>query len=109
MQRAQRYMGKQPITQGDQKSALHKGLRQKAMETLKKDYEDVFNGKASQEVAQRVLFDMLNYCMINSIVMTGNSWTYFNDGKRDVGLRVKALVGPDLRAAYERQMEVVVE
>ena len=105
----QRYMGKQPITMGDAKSKLLTEVKKKAAETLKKDYNEVFSGNASGEVAQRVLFDMLNYCMVNGMTMTGNTWTYFNEGRRDVGRRIKALVGPDLRAAYEMQMEVIVE
>ena len=109
MQRKERYFGKQPITQGDTKAKELGEIKKKAVELLKRDYNEVFNGMASPEVAQRVLFDMLNYCMVNSIVMTGNSWTYFNDGRRDVGLRLKALIGPDLRAAYERQMEVTID
>jgi len=104
-----RYAGPQPITQGDQKSKLMNDLKAKAAETLKRDYREVFGGMASSEVAQRVLFDMLNYCMVNNMTMTGNTWTYFNEGRRDVGRRVKALVGPDLCAAYEKQMEVIVE
>ena len=104
-----RYAGPQPITQGDQKSKMMNDLKAQAAETLKKDYVEVFSGTASSEVAKRVLFDMLNYCMVNNMTMTGNTWTYFNEGRRDVGRRVKALVGPDLRAAFERQMEVVVE
>ncbi len=107
MQKA-RYSGPQPITQGDQKSKLMNQLKAKAAETLKRDYMEVFGGKASSEVAQRVLFDMLNYCMVNNMTMTGNTWTYFNEGRRDVGRRIKALVGPDLRADFERSMEVVV-
>jgi hypothetical protein len=84
-------------------------LKKNASWTLKKDYNEVFNVTASSEVAQRVLFDMLNYCMVNGMTMTGNTWTYFNEGRRDVGRRVKALIGPELRAAYEMQMEVIFE
>ena len=109
MQQQKRYMGKQPITQGDQKSKLMEGIKRKAVETLKKDYREVFSGSASPEVAQRVMVDMLNYCMVNAMTMTGNTWTYFNEGRRDVGRRMKALIGPDLCAAYEKQMEVIVE
>ena len=105
----QRYSGKQPITMGDKKSKEIEELKRKAAETLKKDYNEVFNGNAAPEVAKRVLFDILNYCMVNGMTMTGNTWTYFNEGRRDVGRRMKALVGPELRAAYEMQMEVVVE
>ena len=109
MQRQPRYMGNQPITQGDQKSKMMADIKRKAAETLKKDYQEVFNGAASPEVAQRVLADLLNYCMVNAMTMTGNTWTYFNEGRRDVGRRVKALIGPDLCASYEKQMEVIVE
>ena len=109
MQKGTRYMGKQPITQGDQKSKLLTDMKKKAMETMKRDYEDVFNGKATSGQAERVLTDLLNYCMVNAMTMTGNTWTYFNEGRRDVGRRIKALVGPDLRANYEKQMEVTFE
>ena len=109
MQNKTRYMGRQPITQGDQKSKMIAGIKQKAFETLKKDYQEVFSGSAASEVAQRVLVDILNYCMVNQMTMTGNTWTYFNEGRRDVGRRVKVLIGPDLCATYEKQMEVTIE
>ena len=109
VQLAQRYKGKQPITQGDKKSKEMAEIKQKAVETLKRDYDDVFSGKATSGQAKRVLVDILNYCMVNSMTMTGNTWTYFNEGRRDVGRRVKALISADLRADYERQMEVIVE
>ena len=109
MQKGTRYMGKQPITQGDQKSKLMADIKRKAVETLKNDYQEVFSGSASPEVAHRVLVDMLNYCMVNQMTMTGNTWTYFNEGRRDVGRRVKALIGPNLCAAYEKQMEAIVK
>lgn len=105
----QRYVGKQPITMGDKKSKEHAELKKRAIDTLKNDYNEVFTGRASQEVAKRVLVDLLNYCMVNNMTMTGNTWTYFNEGRRDIGRRVKALIGPDLRADYERQMEVVID
>lgn len=103
------YRGKQPITQGDRKSKEFSDIRRKAVETLKRDYAEVFSGQATREVAERVFFDIMNYCMVNAMTMTGNTWTYFNEGRRDIGRRIKALVPADLRAAYEKQMEVIVE
>lgn len=109
MENVHPYRGKQPITQGDRKNKEFMDVKRKAIETLKRDYAEVFNGQATQEVAQRVFFDMMNYCMVNAMTMTGNTWTYFNEGRRDIGRRIKALVPADLRAAYEKQMEVIVE
>jgi len=103
------YRGPRPITQGDKKNKEDLEMRKLAAETLKRDYAEVFTGKATPEVAQRVFFDMMNYCMVNSMTMTGNTWTYFNEGRRDIGRRIKALVPAELRAAYEQQMEVIVE
>jgi hypothetical protein len=40
----------------------------------------------------RLLFKfILDYCDVFKMTMTGNSWTFFNEGKRDVGLMLLGL------------------
>lgn len=40
----------------------------------------------------RMLFKfILDYCDVFKMTMTGNSWTFFNEGKRDVGLMLLSL------------------
>ena len=34
---------------------------------------------------------LMDYCEVFQITMTGNVWTYFNEGKRDVGLHLLKL------------------
>ena len=35
----------------------------------------------------RIVFQyLMDYCDVFAMTMTGNSWTFFNEGKRDVGL-----------------------
>jgi len=37
----------------------------------------------------RLVFrDLVDYCMVFETTNTGNSWTYFNEGKRAVGLHI---------------------
>ena len=37
----------------------------------------------------RIVFrDLMDFCMTFKSTMTGNSWTYFNEGKRAVGLHI---------------------
>lgn len=35
---------------------------------------------------KRVLWDIMSFCGVFQLSMTGNSYTYFNEGKRQVGL-----------------------
>jgi len=51
------------------------------------------------EEGRRWVFSLLERCHVFHAVMTGNSYTFFNDGMRQVGLSVieeLALVNPDM-------------
>lgn len=63
------------------------------------------------------LMRLLDECRVFERTMTGNSWTYFNEGGRDVGLRLRGRIIRDghvelLQLAereYIRQAEKVKE
>jgi len=59
-----------------------------AFNRLKKDYKDVFQSAAGQ----RVLDDLLFRAQIFQTTFTGNSKTYFNEGRRDLGLYIFKMV-----------------
>jgi len=46
------------------------------------DYEATFNTPHGE----RVFNDIIAQCMVFAEIMTGNSWTYHNTGKRAIGL-----------------------
>jgi len=41
---------------------------------------------------KRVLWDILELCKVFHLSMTGNSWTYFNEGTRHVGLYIMTML-----------------
>ena len=41
---------------------------------------------------RRVLWDILEKCRVFHTTMTGNSWTYFNEGSRSIGLYLMAIL-----------------
>ena len=45
----------------------------------------VFEGT---EEGRLVFKYLMEYCDVFNLTMTGNSWTFFNEGKRDVGLHL---------------------
>ena len=55
---------------------------------LKKDYKDIFQSAAGH----RVLDDLLSKAQIWETTFTGNSKTYFNEGRRDLGLYIFKMV-----------------
>ena len=58
--------------------------QQAAMDQLSADYRKCF----STPEGKRVMADLHNVCMTFAPTMTGNSWTYHNEGKRFVGLHI---------------------
>lgn len=51
---------------------------------VKRVFEDTEDG--------RIVFKyILDYCDVFAMTMTGTSWTFFNEGKRDVGLHLLSL------------------
>jgi hypothetical protein len=53
--------------------------------------KSVFNNKQGR----KVLHHILSFCGIYQSAFTGNSTTFFNEGKREVGLRLIDMVGVD--------------
>jgi hypothetical protein len=41
---------------------------------------------------KRVLWDILEMCGVFQLSMTGNSWTYFNEGKSSIGLYIMTML-----------------
>ena len=39
-----------------------------------------------------VIWDILTMCRVFNLSMTGNSWTYFNEGGRQIGLYVLSML-----------------
>lgn len=63
-----------------------KARKQQEMEDLamSQKYRNVFGTPEGKEVFR----DLMEFCMTFQRTMTGNSWTYFNEGKRAVGLHI---------------------
>ena len=62
-------------------------------EKLKNDalllaYRSVMNNPDGKQV----LWDILSVCGVFQLSMTGNSWTYFNEGQRKVGLYIMTML-----------------
>ena len=41
---------------------------------------------------RRVMWDLLSQCKVFHLSMTGNSWTYFNEGCRQIGLYLLSML-----------------
>jgi hypothetical protein len=41
---------------------------------------------------RRVIWDILEKCRVFHTTMTGNSWTYFNEGSRSIGLYLMSIL-----------------
>jgi hypothetical protein len=100
------------VTNYQQRQELHEADRkQKALAEIRMNrmYQNVFGTPEGQEVFK----DMMEFCMTFQQTMTGNSWTYFNEGKRAVGLHLlmRREKGWEneilfLRSAHENQMKM---
>lgn len=53
-------------------------------------YRNLFDNpqSCSKEDARSVFKDIVDFCMVFDTTCTGNSWSFFNEGKRAVGLHV---------------------
>lgn len=51
---------------------------------LADSYKKLFN----TDMGRMVFKDLQEFCQTFETTMTGNSWTYFNEGKRAVGLHI---------------------
>ena len=69
----------------DQKKALEQKLKN---ESLLLSYRTVMNSSDGKQV----LWDILSVCGVFNLSMTGNSWTYFNEGQRKVGLYIMTML-----------------
>lgn len=58
--------------------------RHKKMLELGHCYRKVFNDPDGRKVFR----DLMEICLTFATTMTGNSWTYFNEGKRAIGLHI---------------------
>ncbi len=88
-----RYKGKYPATKADQLSQKQKLMDEYEQEKLEGSYRALFTGLGGPGDARRVYEDLLEFCMIGRVTMTGNSWTYFNEGKRAVGEFIRSRLG----------------
>ena len=61
-----------------------KAATQRKIAELGHLYRTVFNTPDGRKVFR----DLTDFCMTFQTTMTGNSWTYFNEGKRAVGLHI---------------------
>lgn len=69
----------------DEKKVLEQKLKNEA---LILSYKSMLNSKDGK----RVLWDILQMCGVFQLAMTGNSWTYFNEGKRGIGLYIMTMI-----------------
>jgi len=69
----------------DQKKALDQKLKN---ESLLLAYKSLINSPDGKQV----LWDILSVCGVFNLSMTGNSWTYFNEGQRKVGLYIMTML-----------------
>lgn len=85
----ERYKGRFPASQADRQSLKKKQELRREQERLQEAYKSLFTGLGGSEDADLVLEDLMEFCMVGRVTMTGNSWTYFNEGKRAVGERIR--------------------
>ncbi len=69
--------------------AQQKELKQKLKnESLLRAYQVMMKDPSGKQV----LWDLLSMCGVFQLSMTGNSWTYFNEGKTSVGLYLMTML-----------------
>jgi hypothetical protein len=69
----------------DEKKELEKKLKN---ESLLLSYKTLLNNPDGK----RVLWDILSMCGVFQLSFTGNSRTYFNEGKRQIGLYIMTML-----------------
>lgn len=67
-----------------EKKAKAEKERERELKLMMAKYREVFDTPIGREVFK----DIMEFCMTFKTTMTGNSWTYFNEGKRAVGLHL---------------------
>ena len=73
----------------DYAKAQEKQLKQKLEnDSLLLAYKSLLNNPDGK----RVLWDILEMCGVFQLSMTGSSWTYFNEGKRQIGLYLMTML-----------------
>jgi hypothetical protein len=80
------------MSQIDKQIEREKKLERKARlakRQLAADLQDTFGNAAGR----RVLYEVLSLCGIYSDSFTGNSTTFYKEGKRAVGLQILEMVG----------------
>lgn len=71
--------------------------------------EEGFRFILDDEKGRRVLWWLLSECGVFRISMTGNSATFFNEGRRDIGLRLMDRImalRPDIYAEMYRESRI---
>jgi hypothetical protein len=75
-----------PDPMRSKQEAKKRGAEQeKELIKLSLAYREVFE---KTEEGRMVYKDLLEFCKVFETTMTGNSWTYFEEGKRAVGLHI---------------------
>lgn len=87
-----RYRGNYPASKADRQNIESKKKRDQETTRLIEAYKAIFSGIANQEDATIVYDDLMEFCLVGRMTMTGNSWTYFNEGKRAVGERIREMI-----------------
>lgn len=70
-----------------------------ALAKAQREAED-FKWVVSTEQGRRFIWDLLAFTGIYRSSFTGNSQTFFNEGRRDVGLKVLGMVNEHAPEAY---------
>lgn len=70
-----------------------------AMAHAQREVED-FKWVVSTEQGRRFLWDLLAFAGVYRSSFTGNSHTFFNEGRRDVGLKVLGMINEHTPEAY---------
>jgi len=67
---------------------------EKALNQRKKNEELLLAYKhmLTDPYGRQVIWDILDMCGVFRLSMTGNSWTYFNEGKTSIGLYVMSML-----------------
>lgn len=73
-----------------------KDARQQAMDDL--------NAVLGTPAGERVIWSILDACGVFRTSMTGNSQTFFNEGRRSVGLEIFAAINEADAAAFGRMV-----
>jgi len=65
-----------------------------------KDWEELLN----IPTFRRVIWDLMVECKMNELSFTGNSTTFFNEGQRNIGLKIQSKIVKSNPDAYLKMM-----